>query len=137
MDWQNHGALGIHDLITGSDRLLASRQGLDVGAVGGEAGGHLVPPGHAPVAGEVRLRQGLVAKTEAATQAGGGQQHPPATSPRPPNVPVCGVVYERDGVCVRANETARASGATRCAGIDVVGTCASPMLGPRVIVYDV
>src|SRR5689334_7818896 len=58
-------------------------------------------------------------------------------SPRPLNEPVCGVANDRDGVCVRANETARESGATRCAGIEVVGTCASPMLGPRVMVYEV
>lgn len=38
---------------------------------------------------------------------------------------------------MRANETARASGATRCVGTDEVGMWASPMLGPRVNVYEV
>jgi hypothetical protein len=59
------------------------------------------------------------------------------TSPRPANAPGCGAPRARDGGFVRANETARGSGATRWAGMDEVGTRASPMLGPRVIVYDV
>jgi hypothetical protein len=61
------------------------------------------------------------------------------TSPRPVNAPACGaaVENERDGGFMRANETARESGATRCAGTDAVGTCASTTLGPRVIAYEV
>ena len=56
------------------------------------------------------------------------------TSDRPLKAPVCGVPTERDGGCVRAKEAARASGSTRCAGIDDLGMFASTMLGPRVIV---
>jgi hypothetical protein len=58
------------------------------------------------------------------------------TSPRPANAPAWGVANERDGGTVRAYETARESGATRCAGTDAVGTCASVTLGPRVMTYD-
>jgi hypothetical protein len=61
------------------------------------------------------------------------------TSPRPVNAPAWGAAVdnERDGGCMRANETARASCATRCTGTDAVGTCASAMLGPLVIAYEV
>jgi len=57
------------------------------------------------------------------------------TSPRPGNAPGCVVVAnERDAGRVRSNDIARASGATRSAGIELFGTLASTMLGPRVIV---
>ena len=56
------------------------------------------------------------------------------TSPRPVNAPGCVVANERDAGRVRSNDIARASGATRSAGIELVGTLASTMLGPRVIV---
>jgi hypothetical protein len=54
-----------------------------------------------------------------------------------PNAPGCVDVKVRDGCCVRAYETARDSGATRCVGTALAGTLASTMLGPRVIVYAV